>query len=80
VRVESERERTSLELLPIKVLVLHFAAVFAIQLFPLTDKPPADASSITRFLPSPPSLTEPGPVSSNNHDCLVSLISTIRLD
>ena len=32
------------------------------------------------FVPSPHSLTEPGPVSSNICDCLVGLISTIELD
>jgi len=63
--------------LAIKVWVPHFAAFFTIRLFLLTDKPIANASSITQFLPRPPSLTEPGPTSSNNHDCLVSIISTI---
>jgi len=41
------------------------------------DQPKVDALSITRFLTSP---TDPRPVSSNNHDCPVGLISTIRLD
>ena len=77
------RENFFRDVLAIKVLVFHFlfsAAIFVILQVPLTDKEQADASSVTRFLPGLLSPTEPSPVSSNNHDFLVSLISAIRLD
>jgi len=56
------------------------AGVLTIWWLPYVNKLQANAPSITRFSPSPPSLTEPGPVSFNDHDCPLSLISTIRLD
>jgi len=62
-------------------LPLALRSIFQPQFLPFgschADQPKADAPSITRVWTSP---TDPGPVSSNNHDCPVGLISTIRLD
>jgi len=66
----------SVALLLALLFVLQQTAVFATRQLH-ADQPKADAPSITRFLNS---LTNPGPVSSNSHDCPVDLISTIRLD
>jgi len=61
-------------------LPLALWSIFQPQFLPFgtchADQPKADVPSITRFLTGP---TDPGPVSSNNHDCPVGLISTIRL-
>ena len=61
-------------------LPLALWSIFQPQFSPFgschADQPKADVPSITRFLTSP---TDPGPVSSNNHDFPVGLISTIRL-
>ena len=67
----------------IKLLVFHFlfsAGIFLILQVPLTDQEQADAPSVTGSFPGLLSPTEPGPVSSNNYDFLVGLISPIRLD
>ena len=62
-------------------LLLALRSIFLPQFSPFgschVDQSKGDSPSITRFLTSP---TDPGPVSSNNHDCPVRLISPIRLD